>query len=57
MTSEERERLDVLCGRIQKESDPNNFTALLIELNHLLAEQDRRIAAFQVILGGESLAV
>ena len=56
MTSKQREQLDVLCDRLQKESDPNNFTKLLIELNHLLAKEHCRIAAIHV-LDGECLPI
>jgi hypothetical protein len=40
MTSEERERLNVLCDRIQRENDPKKFTQLLAELDGLLEQQN-----------------
>ena len=40
MTSEEREKLNALCVRIQQEHDPKKFTKLLIELDRLLDHQE-----------------
>ena len=39
MTSNERERMNWLCRRIQEEKDPKQFNALVSELNHLLDEK------------------
>jgi len=41
MTSEERERLNALCVRMQQEHDPKKFTILLTELDRLLEKQER----------------
>jgi hypothetical protein len=38
MTSEERERLKLLCQQIQAETDPRKFSELVLELT-LLAER------------------
>ena len=46
MTSEERERINALCNRIRKESDPKRFLKLIITLDRLLETQHQaRIAA------------
>jgi len=44
MTSEEHEKLNVLCDRIQHENDPKKFTKLLTELDRLLAQQQHVVA-------------
>ncbi len=43
MTSEERERMNWLCIRIQDEKDPETFDALVEELNKLLEQKHSRI--------------
>jgi len=43
MTSEERERMNWLCNRIQNEKDPEKFDALVQELNELLEQKHSRI--------------
>jgi len=47
MTSNERERMNWLCRRIQEEKDPKQFNALVSELNHLLDEKDYRLGSEQ----------
>jgi hypothetical protein len=41
MTPELRERMAELCQQIQIEKDQAKFTALIEELNRLLAEKDQ----------------
>jgi hypothetical protein len=36
MTFEEREKMNRLCGRIQRENDPKVFVKLVLELNEFL---------------------
>jgi hypothetical protein len=43
MTGEERERLAYLCERIQIERAPKTFDELVMELNELLEQKQRRI--------------
>jgi hypothetical protein len=43
MTAEEREQMEELCRQIQVEKDQAKFTALIEELNRLLAQKDERL--------------
>jgi hypothetical protein len=43
MTAEERVRMEELCRQIQVEKDPAKFTALIEELNRLLAKKGERL--------------
>jgi hypothetical protein len=43
MTSEERERMNQLCERIQIEKDTHRFTALVEQLNQLLEQTHRNL--------------
>jgi hypothetical protein len=43
MTPEERERMNLLCLRIQDEKDPQTFDRLVRELNELLEVKHGRI--------------
>jgi hypothetical protein len=43
MTPEERERMNDLCQRIQKENNPEIFDKLVRELNDLLELKHERI--------------
>jgi hypothetical protein len=43
MTAEERVRMEELCRQIQVEKDQAKFTALIEELNRLLAQKDERL--------------
>jgi hypothetical protein len=43
MTSEERERMNQLCTRIQEEKDPEKFDDLVQELNELMEAKHKRI--------------
>ena len=43
MTSEEREKMNELCKRIQTEKNPKIFDQLVCELNDLLEEKHERI--------------
>ena len=43
MTTEERERMNWLCNRIQEEKEPNKFDELVRELNDLLEAKHERI--------------
>jgi hypothetical protein len=43
MNPENRERMNQLCRQIQDEQDPDEFSALVAELEALLAENDRRL--------------
>ena len=43
MTPEETERLKALCKMIEVEKDHNKFSELLIELNELIVEKEKRI--------------
>lgn len=47
MTSETRERMNVLCKRIQEEQDRVTFTKLITELNELLAQKSDRLTSTQ----------
>ena len=47
MTDEERERLAYLCQRIQTERAPKTFDELVMELNELLEQKQRRIEPAQ----------
>jgi hypothetical protein len=47
MTDEERERLAYLCERIQIERAPKTFDELVMELNELLEQKQRRIEPAQ----------
>jgi hypothetical protein len=42
MTPEEKARLDILCRRIQEETDPHKATELLTQLNALLEKKEPR---------------
>lgn len=42
MTSEEREKLEVLCQQISEEKNPERFDDLVIALNELLDLQNHR---------------
>jgi len=42
LQGEKRERLMKLAAQIAAEQDPKKFQALLVELNELLQEQERR---------------
>jgi hypothetical protein len=44
MSSDERERMQILCARIAKEQDPDVFTMLVQELNDLLERKLGRSA-------------
>jgi hypothetical protein len=43
MTPEEREDMYRLCKLIEKEQDPERFTALIKELNDLLERKEQRL--------------
>ncbi|HTS05191.1 MAG TPA: hypothetical protein VMP68_06375 [Candidatus Eisenbacteria bacterium] len=43
MTSEEREKMNRLCERIEEEKDPDRFTKLVQELNELLEQKEDRL--------------
>ena len=43
MTSEERERMNQLCERIQNEKNPQRFTKLVEQLNKLLERKEKRL--------------
>jgi hypothetical protein len=43
MTPEERERMNELCRQIQDEKGQKKFSALIEELNQLLANKDERL--------------
>ena len=43
LQGEKRERLRKLAAQVAVEQDPKKFRALLIELNELLREKDRRL--------------
>lgn len=43
MTPEEEERMNWLCKQIQTEKDQNKFSALVRELNELLAQKGFRL--------------
>ena len=43
MTSEDRDEMNRLCRLIQEETDPENFTALIEQLNTLLDNQEERL--------------
>jgi hypothetical protein len=43
MTTEEREPMNELCRQIQVEKDQRKFTALIEELNELLATKEERL--------------
>ncbi len=43
MTPDEREQMNRLCKQIQDEKDQKKFTALIEELNQLLAKKDERL--------------
>jgi hypothetical protein len=43
MTPEEKERMAALVQRIQVEQDQKKFTELVIELNALLGQKDKRL--------------
>ncbi len=43
MTSEEREKVNLLIQRIQTEQDPKKFTELVDQLNELLDQKRQRI--------------
>lgn len=47
MTAEERGRLGYLCERIQIEQAPQTFDELVMELNELLEQNQRRISRAQ----------
>ncbi len=47
MTPETRERMNVLCKRIQEEQDTVTFNKLITELNELLAEKGDRLTSSQ----------
>jgi hypothetical protein len=47
MTDQERERLAYLCERIQIERAPKTFDELVLELNELLEQKQRRIEPAQ----------
>ena len=47
MTSETRERMNLLCKRIQEEQDRVTFTKLITELNELLAQKSDRLTSTQ----------
>ena len=40
MTPEDQERMQVLCGQIQQERDPEKFGRLVTELDQLLATKE-----------------
>ena len=42
MTSEQRERMNELCRKMQVEQDPKKLIALAEELNQLLAPKEER---------------
>jgi hypothetical protein len=43
ITPEENERMNVLCRQIQIEKDQRKFSALIEELNKLLARKENRL--------------
>jgi hypothetical protein len=43
VTIEEREQMEKLCLQIQVEKDQAKFTALIEELNRLLAKKEERL--------------
>jgi hypothetical protein len=43
MTPQERERMELLCKRIQVEQDQKVFNELILELTALLAKKDTRL--------------
>jgi hypothetical protein len=47
MTTEEREQMNKLCGRIAVEKDPTVFNQLVRQLNDLLAKKHSRLTSAQ----------
>jgi hypothetical protein len=45
MSPEEREQMNRLCARIQREQDHRVFTNLVEELNELLERKEKRLAS------------
>ena len=43
MTPDERDRMHILCKRIAKEQDRDNFLELVIALNELLDGKEQRL--------------
>jgi hypothetical protein len=43
MTPEEKAKLDVICGQIAVEKDPQTFQQLLVQLNDLLERKEQRL--------------
>ena len=43
MTTDERERMTLLCKRIEDEKNPQKFTDLVVELNNLLDGKSVRL--------------
>jgi hypothetical protein len=47
VTPEDRERMNLLCKRIQDENDPQKFSGLVNELDELLSTQEERLNALR----------
>jgi len=49
MTPDERERMMLLCQRIQVERDPQTFSTLVAELSELLEQKEHRLTPEQLM--------
>jgi hypothetical protein len=47
MTPDERERMNLLCARIQDEKNYDNFVGLLRDLGGLIERKERRLGHYQ----------
>ena len=43
MTPEEREKMKLLCNRIQEEKDPKTFSQLVLELDALFEKKEQSL--------------